>query len=208
VVYAVTTGLVDMELILASASPRRRQLLEQIGVPHRCDPADIDESRFKGEQPADYVLRMAREKAVAVGQRHSGEAVVILAADTSVVIDEDVLGKPSDHFDGLGMLARLSGRSHSVLTAICLHWPGGESRTQVVETQVAFTALSRELCEAYLATDEPWDKAGGYGIQGLAGAFVRSIEGSYSNVVGLPLAETWQMLSGLGIACVLEPSSE
>ncbi|PLW70000.1 Maf family protein [Pseudohalioglobus lutimaris] len=197
-----------MELILASASPRRRELLQQIGVPHRCDPADIDESRHEGEPPEEYVQRMAQEKAAVVAARYSGQSVVVLAADTSVVLDEDVLGKPADHFDGLGMLARLSGRSHAVLTAICLQRPDGDSQTQLVETQVTFTSLSRELCEAYLATDEPWDKAGGYGIQGLAAAFVSSIEGSYSNVVGLPLAQTWQMLSGLGIASVLETPGE
>lgn len=197
-----------MELILASASPRRRELLQQIGVVHRCEPADIDESQRDGEKPEDYVQRMAREKAALIAGLHAAEPVAVLAADTSVVIDEDVLGKPGDHFDGLGMLARLSGRSHRVLTAICLCRAGGESETQLVETRVTFASLSRELCEAYLATDEPWDKAGGYGIQGLAGAFVTSIEGSYSNVVGLPLAETWGMISGLGIANVLEASRE
>ena len=197
-----------MELILASASPRRRELLEQIGVHYRCEPADIDESRQEGEKPADYVLRMAQEKAGTVAARYPGQDVAGLAADTSVVLDEDVLGKPDDHFQGLGMLARLSGRSHSVLTGLCLITPDGESEAQVVETGVEFIQLSRELCEAYLATDEPWDKAGGYGIQGLAGAFVRSIEGSYSNVVGLPLAETWQLLSGRGIASALETSGE
>ena len=122
-----------MELILASASPRRRELLEQIGVHHRCEPADIDETRQEGEAPGDYVLRMAREKAAVVAARHSGAQVAVLAADTSVVIDEDVLGKPANHFEGLGMLARLSGRSHSVLTAICLHTPGAGLESELVE---------------------------------------------------------------------------
>ena len=197
-----------MELILASASPRRRELLDQIGVPYRCEPADIDETPRLKEKPGDYVLRMAREKAAAVAARHSGEQIAVLAADTSLVIDEDVLGKPADRFEGLCMLARLSGRSHSVLTGICLHTPDGNSECEVVETKVEFIQLSRELCEAYLASDEPWDKAGGYGIQGLAGAFVSSIEGSYSNVVGLPLAQTWQLLSVRGIAGALEASGE
>lgn len=195
-----------MDLILASASPRRRDLLQQLGVSYRCEPADIDESRRPREKPGDYVQRMAREKAQAVAARHPETAV--LAADTSVVIDEDVLGKPVDHFDGLGMLARLSGRSHSVLTSICLHTCTGESLCELVETRVEFVQLTREQCEAYLATDEPWDKAGAYGIQGLAGAFVRSIEGSYSNVVGLPLTQTWQLLSGQGIATALERAGE
>jgi nucleoside triphosphate pyrophosphatase len=196
-----------MELILASASPRRRELLQQIGVTHRCEPADIDESLRDQEKPAEYVLRMAREKAAAVAARHPGEDVAVLAADTSVVIDEDVLGKPANRFDGLGMLARLSGRQHTVLTAICLQTPEGEVHSELVETGVDFVQLTREQCEAYLATDEPWDKAGGYGIQGLAGAFVSSIDGSYSNVVGLPLAETWRALSAQGIAGALEASS-
>lgn len=197
-----------MPLILASASPRRRQLLQQLGVDYRCEPADIDESRCAGEKPADYVLRMAREKAQTVASRYSRGEVAVLAADTSVVVDEDVLGKPVDHFDGLGMLARLSGRTHAVLTGVCLYTGRGECLSQVVETRVSFVQLTREQCEAYLATDEPWDKAGGYAIQGLAGAFVSAIEGSYSNVVGLPLTETWQLLSGQGIATALEKAIE
>ncbi|MEP5568516.1 MAG: Maf family protein [Halioglobus sp.] len=197
-----------MELILASASPRRRELLDQIGVVHRCEPADIDETLKDQEKPGDYVLRMAKEKAATVALRHTGESVAVLAADTSVVIDEDVLGKPVDHFEGLGMLARLSGRSHSVLTGICLNTASGDVLSELVETKVQFIQLTREQCEAYLATQEPWDKAGGYGIQGLAGAFVSAIEGSYSNVVGLPLAQTWQLLSEQGIAGALEKTGE
>ncbi len=197
-----------MNLILASASPRRRELLDQIGVSHRCEPAEIDETFLAGEKPGDYVLRMATEKAAVVAARHSGEGVAVLAADTSVVIDEDVLGKPADHFHALGMLARLSGRSHSVLTGVCLNTAEGEVLSELVETSVHFVQLTREQCEAYLATQEPWDKAGGYGIQGLAGAFVSSIEGSYSNVVGLPLAQTWKLLSSQGISGTLENAGE
>lgn len=192
-----------MDLILASASPRRAELLSQIGVACRCEPADIDESRRAGEAPGDYVARMALEKAQRVAGRHDKEAVAVLGADTSVVIDEDVLGKPADRFDALGMLARLSGRSHNVMTAVCLVLPDGEPGSVLVETRVDFIALDHQLCEAYLATDEPWDKAGGYGIQGVAGAFVKAIQGSYSNVVGLPLAETWQLLSAANIDGVL-----
>jgi len=196
----------DIRLILASASPRRRQLLEQLGVDYLCDPAAIDESAVAGEKPEDYVRRMAREKAAAVAARHPSSRWV-LAADTTVVLGDDVLGKPRDHFDGLGMLARLSGRGHSVLTAICLHG-AGEAQGELVETRVEFVPLSREVCEAYLATDEPWDKAGCYAIQGLGGAFVRSIHGSYSNVVGLPLSETWQLLKTAGITTALEQAGE
>lgn len=197
-----------MNLILASASPRRRELLQQLGVDYHCEPADIDESRLSGELPSDYVLRMACEKAQVVAGRYPPGTAAVLAADTSVVLDDDVLGKPADHFDGLGMLARLSGRTHSVLTGVCLCTLAGESLAEVVETRVSFVQLTREQCEAYLATDEPWDKAGGYAIQGLAGAFVSGIEGSYSNVVGLPLTQTWQLLSGQGIKTALEKAGE
>ena len=196
----------DIRLILASASPRRRELLEQLGVDYLCDPAAIDETPLAGEKPGDYVRRMALEKASAVAARHPASRRV-LAADTTVVLGDDVLGKPRDHFDGLAMLARLSGRSHSVLTSICL-CSAGEAHGELVETRVEFVALSREICEAYLATDEPWDKAGCYAIQGLGGAFVRSIQGSYSNVVGLPLSETWQLLRTAGIATALEHAGE
>ena len=193
-------------LILASASPRRRDLLAQLGVSFSCDPADIDETRRPQEKPAAYVLRLAMEKAAVAAARHPG--VAVLAADTSVVVDDDVLGKPRDHFAGLAMLARLSGRRHCVLTGICLHTASGEVHSQVVETGVQFLQLDRQQCEAYLATDEPWDKAGAYGIQGLAGAFVSAIDGSYSNVVGLPLAETWRLLAAHGIDTALEASGE
>jgi septum formation protein len=166
------------QLVLASASPRRRELLDQLGVRYRVDPADIDESRRQGESPADYVQRMAREKALRVAGRYSGSGCAVLAADTTVHLDDVILSKPLDHFDGLGILACLSGRSHSVLTAVCLHSEAGLDE-QLVETRVEFIQLSRELCEAYLATEEPWDKAGAYAIQGLGGAFVKRIEGSY-----------------------------
>ncbi|MFV8820119.1 Maf family protein [Haliea sp. E17] len=197
-----------MQLILASASPRRSDLLRQLGVEFSVDAADIDEQRLGGEKPADYVQRLAQEKAAAVAARHAGENVAVLAADTAVVLDEDILGKPGSPSEALGMLARLSGRSHTVMTGCCLVPPGGEGQVIVVETRVTFRTLDYATCKAYLATDEPWDKAGGYAIQGLAGAFVTTIEGSYSNVVGLPLAETWDMLADLGIATALEPASD
>jgi len=186
------------DLVLASASPRRRELLGQLGVEFICDPADIDETRKPGETPPAYVERMAREKAALVYSRHRGACRAVLGADTVVVLDDEALGKPRDHFDGLAMLAMLSGRSHTVLTAVCLQHQDGAD-CELVETSVEFIRLTRSLCEAYLATDEPWDKAGAYAIQGLAGAFVRSIRGSYSNVVGLPLCETWRLLGAHGI---------
>lgn len=195
------------KLVLASASPRRRELLEQIGVPHDCDPANIDETVEPGESPTDYVERMARCKAECVAARHPLAQYSVLAADTTVVLDGDVLGKPEDFFDGLSMLARLSGRTHTVMTAVCLHHADGVV-TLRVDTEVQFALLERAVCEAYLASDEPWDKAGAYGIQGLGGAFVSAVHGSYSSVVGLPLAETWQLLSVNGITTGLESGGE
>jgi septum formation protein len=191
------------KLILASASPRRRELLQQLGADFRCLPADIDETPRPGEEPRDYVQRMASEKARAVREQLGAGSWQVLGADTTVVIDGDILGKPADHFEGLAMLARLSGRSHQVHTALSLLGEQDEQHN-IVTTDVAFTTLDRSQCEAYLATDEPWDKAGGYGIQGLGGAFVRGISGSYTNVVGLPLHETWLMLSAAGVATALE----
>ncbi len=190
-------------LILASASPRRHELLRQLGVHFAVDAPAIDESVRPREAARDYVVRMAREKAATVWARR-GDGAPVLAADTTVVVDGDILGKPTDHFAGLAMLARLGGRTHSVLTGVCLQTEAGETAVEV-ETFVTFLTLSREVCEQYLATSEPWDKAGGYAIQGLGGALVSSIEGSYSNVVGLPLAETWQLLARNGITTALGP---
>ena len=167
-----------------------------------CAPADIDESHWIDEKPSDYVQRMAQEKAQAIALLYPPVGCAVLAADTIVVIAGTILGKPIDHADALLMLTSLSGRRHSVLTAVCLLTVAGIV-CELVETQVEFLPLNHEVCEAYLATDEPWDKAGAYGIQGLAGAFVRSIEGSYTNVVGLPLCETWQLLSANGISTAL-----
>lgn len=158
----------------------------------------MDESRRPGEASADYVQRMALEKAAAVASRHPGEALAVLGADTTVVLDGDVMGKPADTMDGLAMLARLSGRRHEVMTAVALNSPRGTDSI-LVTTSVEFISLDRQQCEAYLATGEAWDKAGAYAIQGLAGAFVSRIDGSYSNVVGLPLCETWQLLVAHGV---------
>lgn len=197
--------MATIDLVLASASPRRRDLLARMGVTFSCDPADIDETVREAESPSDYVERMAKEKAVKVLSKYSGQVVAVLAADTIVVVDDiDILGKPVDHFDALAMLARLSGRSHSVMTALHLVHPEGEYRERVV-TQVQFINLTQQLCEAYLKTQEPWDKAGAYAIQGLAGVFVQGINGSYSNVVGLPLVETWQLLNKIGVSTALAP---
>lgn len=194
--------MVGLTLVLASASPRRRQLLQQLGVAFECHPADINETPLPAEKPEDYVQRMACEKARAVVQR-LGDTRPVLAADTTVVLDDAILGKPQDYAEGLAMLARLSGREHRVMTALCLLFEGVEASCLVI-TGVTFAALDLATCKAYLASGEPWDKAGGYGIQGLGGALVRSIHGSYSNVVGLPLAETRELLARHGVVTALD----
>ena len=187
-----------VKLVLASASPRRAELLRQLGVQFEQVSADIDERRLPDESAEDYVVRLAQEKSAHV-QRALLADRVVLAADTCVVLEDVILGKPEDHMDALAMLARLSGREHRVLTAVCMRRLDQLEET-MTDTRVKFVTLNREQCESYLATDEPWDKAGAYGIQGLAGAFVESIQGSYSGVVGLPLAQTWQLLVKLGVA--------
>jgi septum formation protein len=194
--------------VLASSSPRRAELLRQLGVRFNCQPADVDETPLPGEAPGDYVERLARDKAETVFRQQDAAAeIAVLAADTTVVVDHDLLGKPRDMADGLAILKRLSGRDHRVFTAVCLRHLDGCDCT-VVETEVSFAELSEDTCLAYLATEEPWDKAGAYGIQGLGGALVSAIKGSYSNVVGLPLCETWRMLRRRGIPTNLESARE
>ncbi len=187
-------------LILASRSPRRRELLAQLGVVVSVIPADIDETPAPAETPWDYVERIARQKAAAVPPR-AGSCV--LAADTAVVVDGDILGKPANLDAGRQMLRRLSGRVHQVFTAVALQSPH-ELRVICTETRVAFRPLGEAECERYLASDEPWDKAGAYAIQGLGGAFVERIDGSYSSVVGLPLCETLALLRRAGIPSALD----
>ncbi len=194
-------------LILASASPRRSALLSGLGVEFQVEPADIDETPLASESPAGYVRRMAAEKAAAVLARHPHEAGVVLASDTSVVAGGAILGKPLDRDDAAAMLRGLSDGAHEVLTAVCV-CSDRDLREVVVSTRVVFGALTSATIDAYLATEEPWDKAGSYGIQGLGGAFVTRIEGSYSNVVGLPLAETRELLVAFGIPTALEVDTE
>lgn len=182
------------DLILASASPRRRELLAQIGVRHRVQAADVDETVLSGEAAEDYVLRLARAKA---GALPAGD-VPVLGADTSVVVDGRVLGKPVDDADARAMLRRLSGREHQVLSAVALcHGERIEARLSV--TRVWFRVVDNALIERYVASGEPRDKAGAYGIQGLGGALVTRIDGSYTGVVGLPLAETVDLLQAFNV---------
>ena len=174
-----------MELVLASASPRRKALLEAAGVVCTVIPADVDETPEPGETPSAHVRRLARAKALEVAR--SEPHAVILGADTVVVIDGDILGKPVDAADARDMLRRLSGRVHQVYTGVAL-WRGDEIRDAVDVTDVEMCALSDEQIDQYVASGEPAGKAGAYAIQGLASRFVTRINGSYSTVVGLPVA--------------------
>jgi septum formation protein len=184
-------------LVLASASPRRLDLLRQIGVvPDRIDPAAIDEAALKGELPVAHARRLAAAKLEVVAPRHAG--AYVLAADTVVACGRRILPKAEDATIARNCLELLSGRRHRVLGAVELRGPDGRRLRRLVTTAVIFKRLSPNEIERYLAGGEWRGKAGGYAIQGLAAAFIPAITGSYSNVVGLPLAETWAMLQGLG----------
>jgi septum formation protein len=191
-------------LCLASMSPRRRELLAQIGVPHVVRAAHIDEAVQPAESAADYVVRMARAKALAVHERGK---LPVLAADTIVVVDGLICGKPADEAQALTMLQRLSGRSHQVLTAVALATDVGVA-FRLSASEVRFRRLSLEECSAYWRTGEPRDKAGGYALQGRGAVFVEHLRGSYSAVVGLPLFETAQLLAAAGIACWQDAAAE
>ena len=186
-------------LVLASASERRLDLLTQIGViPDLVDPADIDEAVKKGELPRAHAERLAGEKAAAVAARHLDD--VVLAADTVVACGRRILPKAETPEQARDCLALLSGRRHLVISAVCLALPGGTVRARVVETAVRFKRLEAGEIETYMQTDEWRGNAGGYAIQGHAAAFVAWINGSYSNVVGLPLFETHALLNGAGLS--------
>jgi nucleoside triphosphate pyrophosphatase len=186
-------------LVLASASPRRQELLRNAGIAFAVQPADIDESPLDGESPVEFAQRLAREKALAVSPNRPLDCV--LGADTIVVIDEKILGKPRDAADAARMLRLLSGRTHEVVTGVCLVGPAGELRTENRElraasetTRVTMCKISDEEISEYIATGEPMDKAGAYAIQGMASRWIPRIEGDYSNVVGLPVALVYRML--------------
>lgn len=187
----------DYDLCLASASPRRKDLLAQIGLNCLQFPVNIDERVLPGEAAPSYVLRLAEQKAHA-GQQRSGTHLPVLGSDTSVVFQGKILGKPKDKRHAVEMLMQLSGKTHQVMTAVAICQQGRVLSTLSV-TDVTFRELSEGECHAYCDTGEPFDKAGGYGIQGLAAVFVRSVSGSYSNVVGLPLFETADLLQQFGV---------
>jgi septum formation protein len=179
-------------LVLASQSPRRAEILRQAGIPFTVRVAPVDETPLPGEKPADYVQRLAETKALAVP---AGPDEVVLGADTTVVIDGEMLGKPVDAADARRMLGLLSGRRHEVLTGICLKH-GGLLTLDWTVTQVWFARMTDADIEEYAASGEPMDKAGGYAIQGLASKFIDKIDGCYFNVVGLPVALVYRHLRG------------
>ncbi len=188
-----------ISLYLASASPRRVQLLQQIGVSFQRLSVTLDETPLADEPPDDYVLRLALAKARAGWERLGNRSLLpVLGADTAVVVDDSILGKPKDRAQGLAMLALLSGREHRVISAVAL--VQGQRETWRVQcSQVLFRAISRQECGAYWDTGESEDKAGAYAIQGRGGAFVRDLKGSYSGVMGLPLFETCELLQEFDI---------
>lgn len=180
-------------LVLASRSPRRSEILQQAGIAFVVRPADIDESARPGETPREYVARIAMEKASAVP---AGPGEIVLGADTTVVVGDEMLAKPEDKADAARMLKLLSGRRHTVLTGICLN-SAGRVVQDCAETSVWFAPLSKREIEDYVASGEPMDKAGAYAIQGLASKFVQRIDGCYFNVVGLPIAMLYAHLRQL-----------
>ena len=185
-----------VRVILASQSPRRRQLLDLIGIVHEVQPADIDESYLAGERPREHAERLARGKTAVIAAREPD--ALVIGSDTIVVVDGDVLGKPSDELDAVRMLARLAGRSHVVITAVAVSWRG-QTRSAVEEVGVTFHPMSRTEIDAYIATGEPMDKAGAYGIQGYGATIVSRVDGDYFAVMGLPLQRLTRVLGSLGI---------
>ena len=181
-------------VVLASQSPRRRELLRLIGIPHEVRPADIDETYLSGELPRAHAERLAREKAQRLGD---GDAIVI-GSDTIVVVDGDVLGKPVDEADAARMLRRLSGRSHIVMTAVAVAWRG-TVESDVEEVGVTFHDLTDEEIAAYIGTGEPMDKAGAYGIQGFGATIVAKVDGDYFAVMGLALQLLVRLFGKLGL---------
>ncbi|HEX7939097.1 MAG TPA: Maf family protein [Gemmatimonadaceae bacterium] len=190
-------------VILASQSPRRRELLTLIGVPHDVQPANVDETYVVGEPPAVHVERLAREKAAAISDTHA----VVIGSDTIVVVDGEVLGKPMDDADAQRMLGRLSGRTHVVMTAVAVAWRG-KTESAVETVSVDFHPLSPADIGRYIATREPMDKAGAYGIQGFGATIVRRVDGDYFAVMGLPLQLLVRVLARVGLRYAFGPLEE
>ncbi len=190
-----------MALILASQSPRRKELLTQLGYEFICCPADIDESVISGESPNEYVTRLAKEKALHTAKQYALSDIV-LGSDTCVVINNNILGKPEHLTDCIAMLSMLSGQTHQVMTAIAVAFQG-IVQAELIITEVTFKVLTKTEMMNYWSTGEPQDKAGSYGIQGIGGQFITKIKGSYSAVVGLPLYETATLLANTGLSSPL-----
>jgi len=184
-------------ILLASASPRRSELLRQVGIAHEVRPVEVDEAPQPGEAPSAYVLRLAEAKAAALWSRlRSEERAPVLAADTTVALEGEIFGKPGESAAARRMLGRLSGRTHEVHTAVALRHPGGAA-ARVSSSSVTLRALEPAEIDWYCGTGEPLDKAGGYAVQGRAAVFISHIAGSYSGIMGLPLYETWELLAPL-----------
>lgn len=181
------------QIVLASASPRRRELLTQIGVTIRVAAADIEENPLEGEHPADFVIRMAREKAIEI-MRRERTRVPVLGADTAVILEGRILGKPAGKQDAFAMLTSLSGRTHEVYSAVAVAVSETEIHDALNVSRVTFTELEPEWIESYIETGDPMDKAGAYGVQGKAAEKISRIEGSFYGVMGLPLFETAELL--------------
>ena len=186
------------KIILASQSPRRVALLKQMGIDCVVMPADIDEIALPNELPTDYVLRLAQQKALAIVAKNPNANLPILAADTTVALGHEVLGKPENAADAFNMLKKLSGSTHQVHTAIAVVF-NGKLETALNSTQVEMMVLSDAMINTYIASGEPMDKAGSYAIQGLAGCWIKKIEGSYTGVMGLPVHETAMLLAKLEV---------
>ena len=184
-------------LVLASSSPRRRELLKWAGVTFKVSPGEVDESKKSKESPVEYVRRLALDKATEAAGRHPGR--YILAADTVVVLDNLILGKPLDQNDARSMLSKLSGQYHRVITAFCLIDPNGVMLISHVETEVEFRSLSEDDIERYIDSGEVWDKAGAYAIQSQGAFLINRVSGSFTNVIGLPLPEVLEALSRNGL---------
>ena len=193
----------EPHICLASRSPRRAQLLDQAGISYQVTGTDVEEHRRDGEPAADYVIRVARAKAEAAAAVMT-QPLPILAADTEVVLDDRILGKPHDRQAALEMLMSLSGRTHRVLTAVVLLHDRLDYRLS--ESSVSFKTLTLRECESYCDSGMPYDKAGGYGIQDRAALFISRIEGSYSGIMGLPLYETAQLLAQQGLTLPCDPA--
>ena len=189
---------VNAKLILASASPRRKALLDQIGVVYRVIVSDIDETALDREMPGDYVCRLAREKALDV-MGGADRSLPVLGADTAVIIDGCILGKPEDRAHAIDMLEQLSGHTHEVWSAVALVLCDGAILERLNVTKVTFATLGRGWIEAYCDSGDPMDKAGAYGVQGMAAQKISQLEGSYSGVMGLPLYETSEILTEAGL---------